>query len=238
MVIPMRKFPVFAALAASTLLLAGCGAGSGDVGSSDDIKQAVPTSTADTLAEKSPTPSTSSKAPEENTVHDVPDSRFMPPDADNARIFRLADGVTQCFINSLGDEAFLTCRTNFTNPPTVQDYFGDDVTANAVSWTPDGVIYAEMIFPQVGSMETLAPYERFSAFGYTCTAYGPATVECSGPQGSATLDGGNVTGATVPPRKEKLAPEQPAPEQAPENPPAPGLPLPEVPDLLAPRDGQ
>ncbi|WP_295627501.1 hypothetical protein [uncultured Corynebacterium sp.] len=233
----MRKFTTFAALAASTLLLAGCW-GDDTGGSSDPAAETpasgAPTSTAREFAETEEAPAGN----QGRTIADVPDDRFMPPGAQGARIFRLADESTECFMNSLGPDSFLTCRTNFANPPTVQDYEGNDVTANAVSWTPDGVIYAHMQFPDTGHVpETLHPYERVGAFGFTCTAYGPATVECSGPQGAATMDAGNVSGAAVP--EPKAAPA-PAPEQqpAPAGPGLPGIEVPEIPDPLGVLPGQ
>lgn len=225
----MRTYTTLFALAASTVLLAGC-AGGGPETDSDTVAE---TATATETTTKRSTTAPTQEAPAARTVADVPEDRFMPPGAQGARVFTLADGVTGCFINSLGADSFLTCRTNFADAPMVQDYEGNDVAANAVSWTPDGVIYAHMSFPDNDHVpETLHPYERVAAFGFTCTAYGPATVECSGPQGSASLDAGSVTGAAVPPKKA-------APQQAPA--PAPGLPeiqVPELPDPLGVLPGQ
>lgn len=232
----MRKFPVFAALAASTLLLAGCSGGSVDTGSQTVADtSATQSSSASPLAEHSQAP----QAPSGPTVAQVPDDRFMPPGAQGARIFRLADGATECFANSLGSDSYLTCRTNFANPPMVPSYEGGQVPANAVTWTPGGApSYAHMNFPDTGfGPETLHPYERMSMFGYTCTAYGPATVECSGPGGSASLDAGNVTGAAVPEPQQAPAP---APEEAPapDGPELPGIEVPGVPDIFGPQPGQ
>lgn len=230
----MRKFTTFAALAASTLFLAGC---SGDGGTDADPGTvadtgAVTSSSATPLAERP-----QEAAPAGPTVAEVPDDRFMPPGAQGARIFRLADGATECFANSLGSDSYLTCRTNFANPPMVPSYGGGQVPANAVTWTPGGApSFAHMNFPDTGfGPETLHPYERVSMFGYTCTAYGPSTVECSGPGGSASLDAGNVTGAIVP----EPAPA-PAPEEAPAPPaaPLPGIEVPGMEDLFGPQPGQ
>lgn len=226
----MRKFPMFAALAASTLLLAGCSGGSVDTGSQTVAgTSATQSSSASPLVEHSKAP----QAPSGPTVAEVPDGRFMPPGAQGARIFRLADGATECFANSLGSDSYLTCGTNFANPPMVPSYEGGQVPANAVTWTPGGApSYAHMNFPDTGfGPETLHPYERVSMFGYTCTAYGPATVECSGPGGSASLDAGNVTGAAVPEPQQAPAP---APEEAPapEGPQLPDVYLPGLGDVL------
>ena len=232
--VTMRKFTTFAALAASTLFLAGC---FGDGGTDAD-----PGTVADTTATTSSSATPLAEHPQEAapagpTVAEVPDDRFMPPGAQNARVFRLADGATECFANSLGPDSFLTCRTNFANPPMVQSYEGGQIAANAVTWSPGAApTFAHMNFPDTGfGPETLQPYERVSMFGYTCTAYGPATVECSGPGGSASLDAGNVTGAIVP----EPAPA-PAPEEAPAPPaaPLPGIEVPGMEDLFGPQPGQ
>ena len=73
--------------------------------------------------------------------------------------------------------------------------------------------------------------------GFTCTAYGAATVECSGPGGSASLDAGAVTGAAVPELPEEPAP---APEEdpAPEGPQLPDVELPGLGDVLSPPAGE
>ncbi|MFD5869233.1 hypothetical protein ACFWGD_11595 [Corynebacterium sp. NPDC060344] len=233
----MRKFPTFAALAASAMLLAGCSGGSVDTGSETIADtSATPQPSASELAERPETPQAPSSGP---TVAEVPEDRFMPPGAQGARIFRLADGATECFANALGPDSFLTCRTNFANPPMVQSYDGGDVPANAVTWSPGAApTFAHMNFPDNGfAPETLHPYERVSFFGFTCTAYGDATVECSGPGGRASLDAGNVTGAEVPEAKPAPAP---APEQAPAPaaPELPGIELPGVPDIFGPQPGQ
>ena len=232
----MRKFSTFAALAASTLLLVGCGADGVD-SESETIADtsARPSTTASELAERPET----SEATGGPTIADVPDDRFMPPGADNARVFRLADGATECFVNSLGGDPYLTCRTNFANPPMVPSYEGGQVPANAVTWSPGAApTFAHMNFPDNGHVpETLHPYERVAMFGFTCTAYGDATVECSGPGGSASLDAGTVTGATVPEPQEAPAP---APEEAPApaGPELPGIEIPGVQDIFGPQPGQ
>lgn len=233
--VTMRKFTTFAALAASTLFLAGC--------SGDDGTDADPGTVADTTATTSSSATPLAERPQEAapagpTVAEVPDDRFMPPGAQNARVFRLADGATECFANSLGPDSFLTCRTNFANPPMVQSYEGGQIAANAVTWSPGAApTFAHMNFPDTGfGPETLHPYERVSMFGFTCTAYGDATVECSGPGGSASLDAGNVTGAIVPEPQEAPAP---APEEAPAPPaaPLPGIEVPGMEDLFGPQPG-
>ncbi len=228
----MRKFTTFAALAASTLLLAGCSGGGVDSESETiaDTSSNTPTSAAPL------NDGGANQGQSGQKVTDVPDSRFMPPGASGSRIFRLADGATECFANSLGPDSFLTCRTNFANPPMVQSYGGEQVPANAVTWSPGAApVYAHMNFPDTGHQPaTLNAYERVKMFGFTCTAYGPATVECGGPGGSASLDAGNVTGATVPAPTEAPAPPS-------EGLPAPSLPNIEVPDMgdiIGPKPGQ
>lgn len=232
----MRKFSMFAAVAATTLLVVGCG--TDDVDSESETiadTSARPSSTASELAER-PETSAPSGGP---TIADVPDDRFMPPGADNARVFRLADGATECFANSLGGDPYLTCRANFADPPMVESYEGGRVPANAVTWSPGAApTFAHMNFPDNGfAPETLHPYERVSMFGFTCTAYGAATVECSGPGGSASLDAGSVTGAAIPELPEEPAPA-PEDDPAPEGPALPDVELPGLGDVLGPRAGE
>lgn len=218
----MRKFTTFAALAASTLLLAGCSGGG-----VESESETIADTSSNTPTSGAPLADGGNQGQSGQKITDVPDSRFMPPGASAARVFRLADGVTECFANSLGPDSYLTCRTNFANPPMVQSYGGEQVPANAVTWAPGAApVFAHMNFPDAGHQPaTLNAYERVKMFGFTCTAYGPATVECGGPGGSASLDAGNVTGATVP-----------APTEAP-TPPTEGLPVPSLPDIGVPDMG-
>lgn len=222
----MRKFSTIAALAASTLLLAACDGGS----------SAAPEPSATSLV--SATSTEAQAAPEENGSGDgitvVPGEKFMPNGVTTTRIFQLADGSTECFMNELSGDAYLTCRADFAEPPMVKDYAGNDVAANAVTWTPNGVEFAVMDFPQVSGIATLNPRERLEAFGFTCTAYGESTVECSGPQGAATIDNGQVTGASVP--EPTQAPEPDA--GAPGAPGGEGPQLPGIDDIIGNLPGQ
>lgn len=230
----MRMTKLFTAGATATfaiLALTACGGDAEDAvktyqGSAET--SSMPSKSAESKASESAKPSSSEMS--KDAIKDVPEEKFTPADGPNARIFQLEDGVTKCFINDIAGDKFLACTTNMVNPPVVQDAAGKDVPANAVSWNPSGVTYETLQFPAAGSMETLHPNERLSALGYTCTAQGPATVQCSGAPGTATLDNGNVTGATVPERKE--APAEPAPDTPEANPGLPGLNLPAPGDLL------
>lgn len=178
-----------------------------------------------------PSESTSSESATQSAgIVDVPEAKFTPSDGPNARIFQLEDGVTKCFINDIAGDKYLACTTNMVNPPTVQDAAGNDVPANAVSWNPSGVTYETLQFPAAGNMETLHPNERLNALSYSCTSTGPSTVSCSGAPGTANIDNGTVTGASMP--APEAAPSEPASEED-ANPEVPGL---NLPDLLAPQN--
>lgn len=222
----MRKFSTIAALASATFLLVACNGDGGSAGTEARDMAGEQTSQAAT----SEVPS--AEAPEQTAsrITTVDDARFMPePSATNTRVFQLADGETQCFINNLGGDGYLTCRTNFVDPPMVRNHGGDEVPANAVTWAPYGVVYAVMEFPQVPRMEVLQPRERIDFAGFSCTSYGAATVECSGPSGTATIDAGRTTGVGMPP-------EADAPAPVPEAPAVPDLPGAE--ELLPPLPGR
>ena len=226
----MRKFSTIAALVSATFLLVACNG-------EDEMAAPEPQEMAgeQTATESSAPETTSEEAPAEQSgpgITTVDDTQYMPePSATNTRVFQLADGATECFINDLAGDGYLTCRTNFVEPPLVPAHGGQEVPANAVTWAPYGVTYAVMDFPQVPQTAVLHPRERIEFAGFTCTSYGPATVECVGPSGAATLDAGRATGVGMPPEE--------APAPAPEEEPAPAGPqLPGAEELLPPLPGQ
>lgn len=255
----MRRSIVISVLTATTLLLAGCqdeGGSSvapesptaGTSNSKDAADKKDNKSTEGSEAAKSESASESATAEETSEkekveiaadgVRIVDPAGFTPPDpgGENSRIFVLQDGVTECFMNDVSGDSYMACRTNMVNPPMVQDYYGTEIPANAVSWNPSGVTYETMQFPAKYPSKTLAPGERLESFGFSCTASGPATVACSGPTGSATIDNGNVSGAKVPPKKEKTVAPAPAPEN--QGPALPEMRLPKPEDIFNGLPGQ
>lgn len=218
------------------LALVGCG---NDEPESPETSDRAVTSTTHSESSSSskqapkPTESKGSSAAKSTPkITPVNDADYTPADGPNTRLFQLEDGKTRCFLNDLAGDSYLACETELANAPMVGDGKGNKVPANAVSWNPGGVTYEVLTFPEVSEMKTLPAYSSLSAYGYTCTAYGPSTLECSGPAGDATIDSGNVTGAQMP--KEDVTPgagDQPgapgAPGgqgDAPASPGAPGLP--------------
>lgn len=209
-----------AAVAAVGLFAAGCGSDDAepDLTASESTSQSSESTS--TSSEESSSESSEPEAPPQ--IRDVDEAAYTPADGPQTRIFQLQDGATRCFLNNLAGDVFLACETNLAEPPEVQDGFGNPVPANAVSWNPDGVTFARLMFPPVAEVATLNPQERLSAFGFSCTAYGPATVECSGQPGTATIDSGQVIGASVPPPSP--VPAEPGPEQPQPGPPPVGVP--------------
>ncbi|MDO4610008.1 hypothetical protein [Corynebacterium sp.] len=199
------------------LVLTGC---------SDDDEQAAPPKPPAAPSSSSSPAQSSSSTPEETSAKRtatgprvVDPADYTPPDGSNARLFVLADGVTECWMTDIGD-AFLNCSTNFAEPPTVTDANGQQSVANSVSFNPSGITYETLTYPDTGYQpRTLAAGEQLSDFGYTCTALSDSLVECSGPQGTARIGDGHAEGARVP---EPPATPSPAPEPDPA--PAPGLP--------------
>ncbi len=216
--------------AVATLALAGCGnLGEGaqapatsNTASTSGISQPAPSSAStksspSSSSSKSPSPTKSPNAdgssqgdPSSSGIVNVPESDFTPADGPNARVFKLADGTTKCFMNNLAGESFLSCQAAFVDPPLVTDGQGREVPANAVSWHTGGVTYETLTFPATGDVKTLEPNQRLQAFGYTCTAYGPSSLECSGAPGTASINNGTVTGASVPNKAPENS-QQPAP---------------------------
>lgn len=191
---------------AAAALLAGCG-------TADDDAPAPPPATAETTT--TTTAEQTEKvdpSPTSRSIITVDEADFTPPDGPNARIFVLADGTTTCYFNEIGDGRYLSCGGEFTDPPMVEGPDGRPTPANAVSFTPEGILFQSLTFPG-GSYapRTLNAGEALTAYGYTCTAEGPSAVTCTGPQGTAAIRDGQVTGATVPEPAEPAAedPEEP-----------------------------
>lgn len=238
----MNKFmATIAAGVMMTFALAGCGddepakpeVSNRSVSSSAKTKSSTPSKS----TEESTTPTESETPTETPAITQVNDADYTPADGPNTRLFQLEDGTTRCFLNDLSGDAYLACQVNLANPPMVDDGTGNKVPANAVSWNPGGVTYEVLTFPPAGEMKTLPANSQLSAFGYNCAAYGPSTLECSGPAGAATIDNGNVTGAQMPKEdvppaaggqpggQENGAPNDPAQQGEPDGSPAPdGLP--------------
>lgn len=232
----MNKFMAMSAAGAMmAFALVGCG---NDEPESPETSDRAVTSTSSSEMSSStkttpkPTESTESSAPKAAPkITPVNDADYTPADGPNTRLFKLEDDKTRCFLNDLNGDSYLACETELADPPMVGDGTGNKVPANAVSWNPGGVTYEVLTFPEVAEMKTLPAHSSLSAYGFTCTAYGPSTLECSGPTGNATIDAGTVTGAQMP--KEDAAPgadsQQGAPGEggqgdAPADPGAPGLP--------------
>ncbi|MBV7294684.1 hypothetical protein KRX51_01965 [Corynebacterium sp. TAE3-ERU12] len=197
----------FVVAVAALTALSGC---SGDQEPNEPTSndQSLPPSTTTTVTTKTET-ETSSTTAEPAGPSVVDEADFTPPDGPNARLFVLADGYTSCFYNQLGAENYLSCRSNFTNPPNVVGPDGDEVPANAISFTPDGIYYQSLVFPDTGYQpKTLNAGETLESFGFSCTANGAASVACTGPQGTASIDNGTVTGAEVPPPEAGAQPSE------------------------------
>lgn len=169
---------------------------SGEDSSTDSNDSASSTSSGKTSDAKKLSDSSASTNATEITPVDPAD--YTPPDSATTRLFKLEDDQTKCFLNDLSGDVYLSCAAPITDPPMVDDGNGNKVPANAVSWHPGGVNYDSLIFPPVDSIKILPPHASLSSFGYTCTAYGPATLECAGPAGRATIDAGKVIGAQLP----------------------------------------
>lgn len=231
---------LMATIAAGGLMafsLAGCGSDE-----PDSPGVAAPTSSSSATSKTSSSPKSTeeetestastesaetSTSTETSEITRVNEADYTPADGPNTRLFQLEDGTTRCFLNDLNGEAYLACQVNLANPPMVDDGLGNKVPANAVSWNPGGVTYEVLTFPPTGEMKTLPARSQLSSFGYTCSAYGPSTMECSGPAGSATIDNGNVTGAQMPMANVPPAADgQPDGRDngAPDTPPEPGMP--------------
>lgn len=227
----MNRFvATFAAGVMMTLALAGCG---DDEPAKPDASDRTSSSSAKSKTSSSKPTESSTESSETEAPTETPeitwvnDADYTPADGPNTRLFQLEDGTTRCFLNDLSGDAYLACQVNLANPPMVDDGKGNKVPANAVSWNPGGVTYEVLTFPPAGEMKTLPTHSQLAAFGYTCAAYGPATLECAGPPGRATIDNGNVIGAKMP--KEDVLPGadgQPGNQEngAPDGPAAPGAP--------------
>ncbi len=228
----MRTNKFMATIAAGAMMilaLAGCG---DDEPAKPEVSDRSISSSAKTKSSTSPKPteestkSTESETPTETPeIAQVNDADYTPADGPNTRLFQLEDGTTRCFLNDLSGDAYLACQVNLANPPMVDDGTGNEVPANAVSWNPGGVTYEVLTFPPTGEMKTLPANSQLNAFGYSCSAYGPSTLECSGPAGNATIDNGNVTGAEMPKDEVPLgAGGQPGDQEngAPDDPTEPG----------------
>ncbi len=199
--IAMRRFTVVSVVALSGLMLTACQSDEDTTAHSPD--QAASTTTAEIT---STTPETTTSQPSTTTqtqqsepvIIDVDEALFTPSDSASTRLFKLADGTTECYINKLGVESLMTCRANFVNPPMVTDINGNQQPANAVSWSPVGVQWENMQFPPNTPQVVLEPNQRLTALGYACIAHGPSTVECSSDYGTASIANGTVQGASLP----------------------------------------
>lgn len=230
-----------AVASAISLSMVGCsGITESDSDKVASTSQLQTQSPSETTTSKKPSPTQSSETEakpqalsRDTGIVDVPEADYTPADGPNARIFQLQDGATKCFLNNLGGDAYLACQTPIANPPMVDDGAGNQVPANAVSWNPGGVTYEVLTFPQASEIHTLAKNQRLKAFGFTCTALGPSSVECSGGPGTARIDSGVVTGAQMP-KPPVTGGQQPGPGQAPAPAPAPepGQGLPKLQDLI------
>lgn len=200
----MRALKFMVPVGVAMLVLAGCS-------NNDDNNNAAPAPEMTSSTSASPTTSESEEteaAVESNVIVDVDEADYTPSDAPNARQFVLADGTTQCVYNQLGATNYLSCEADIVNPPMVEGADGQQAPANAVAFTGDSVTYQALTFPG-GSEQpnVLETNERLSAFGFSCLAGGSATVTCDGPEGTVTIDNGNVTGASVPEPTDNTAPE-------------------------------
>ncbi|MDO5732124.1 hypothetical protein [Corynebacterium sphenisci] len=195
---------------AAAALLAGCDGADEPPAPTTTTAESTTTRTAEQTEKIDPSPTSRS-------IIAVDEADFTPPDGPNARIFVLADGTTTCYYNEIGDGRYLSCGGEFTDPPMVEGPDGRPTPANAVSFTPEGILFQSLTFPGGAySPRTLNAGEALTAYGYTCTAEGPSAVTCTGPQGTAAIRDGRVTGATVPEPAEPAAedPEEPAADAA------------------------
>lgn len=190
----MRALKLMVPVGVAMLVLAGC--------STDDNNNGAPAPETTSSTSASPTTSESEDteaAVESNTIVDVDEADYTPSDAPNARQFVLADGSTQCVFNQLGATNYLSCEANIVNAPMVEGADGQEAPANSVAFTGESVTYQALTFPGGSEQpKVLETNQRLSAFGFSCLAGGPATVTCDGPEGSVTIDNGNVTGASAP----------------------------------------
>lgn len=191
----MRSLKFLVPAGVAMLVLAGC--------STEEEAPPAPETTSSSTSSSAGTSTSEAEEPEaavaSNTIVDVDEADFTPSNASSIRQFILADGTTQCVYSGVG----LSCQANIVDAPMVEGADGQPTPANSVAFAGDSVTYQSLTFP--GGAEAprvLAPNERLSSFGYSCTATGDSSLTCDGPEGSASIDNGLVSGATVPPMPE------------------------------------